>query len=105
MQAWEVWSMLTLTAPGIEHRTGTAPDGSRQTWMLHADGSWARAGTKPGERTATVHQAGPRRLYDLLDEIRWRWVQHGELPVYGAKVTITPDGQTTLSRGGWTTTL
>ncbi|MET8183342.1 protein-L-isoaspartate(D-aspartate) O-methyltransferase [Streptomyces sp. NPDC005336] len=105
MQAWEVWSMLSLIAPGIEHRTGTGDDGGRMMWMLHADGSWARAHTEPVERTATVHQGGPRRLYDLLDQIRWRWLEHGELPVYGAKVTITPGGETTLSRGGWTTTL
>ncbi|WP_180686900.1 methyltransferase domain-containing protein [Streptomyces gossypiisoli] len=105
MQAWEVWSMLSLLAPGIEHRTGTGDDGSRMTWMLHRDGSWARARTEPGERTTTVHQGGPRRLYDILEQIRWQWLEHGELPVYGAKVTITPDGETTLSRGGWTATL
>ncbi|MGW2496247.1 protein-L-isoaspartate(D-aspartate) O-methyltransferase [Streptomyces pseudogriseolus] len=104
-QAWEVWSMLSLAAPGIEHRTGTGDDGSRMTWMLHPDGSWARARTAPGERTTTVHQGGPRRLYDLLEEIRWRWLEHGALPVYGARVTITPDGTATLSRGGWTATL
>jgi protein-L-isoaspartate O-methyltransferase len=105
MQAWEVWSMLSLKVPGIEHRTGTGDDGSRMTWMLHKDGSWARASTRPGEQTATVHQSGPRRLYDELDDIRWWWLQHGELPVYGARVTISPDGATTLSRGGWTATL
>jgi protein-L-isoaspartate O-methyltransferase len=105
MQAWEVWSMLSLKIPGIEHRTGTGDDGSRMTWMLHGDGSWARASTKPGEQTATVHQSGPRRLYDELDDIRWRWLHEGELPVYGSRVTISPDGTTTLSRGGWTATL
>jgi hypothetical protein len=97
--------MLSLTAPGIEHRNGTGDDGSRMTWMLHPDGSWARARTEPGEHTVTVHQGGPRRLYDLLEEIRRRWLEHGELPVYGAKVDITPDGRTTFSRGGWTATL
>ncbi|MER7477481.1 methyltransferase domain-containing protein [Streptomyces sp. NPDC126510] len=105
MQAWEVWSMLSVTAPGIEHRTGTDNDGNPTAWMLHPDGSWARAETKPISRTATVHQGGPRRLYDILDGIRWRWLQDGELPVYGATVTITPDGATTLARGGWTVTL
>ncbi|WP_153812828.1 protein-L-isoaspartate(D-aspartate) O-methyltransferase [Streptomyces sp. SUK 48] len=105
MQAWDLWSMLSLMAPGIEHRTGTDDRGGRLAWMLHSDGSWARARTAPGERTTTVHQGGPRRLYDLLDEIRWRWLEHGELPVYGAQVTISPDGVTTLSRGGWTATL
>ncbi|MFD0628543.1 hypothetical protein ACFQ2K_43900 [Streptomyces sanglieri] len=104
MQAWEAWSALTLHAPGIEHRTGV-DDGTRTSWMLHADGSWARAETMPGARTSTVHQGGPRRLYDLLDQIRWYWVENGELPVYGARVVIAPDGTTTLSRGGWTLTL
>lgn len=104
MRAWEVWSMLTLAAPDIEHRTGTGDDGSRMTWLLHPDGSWARARTPEGERTATVHQGGPRRLYTLLDDIRWRWLEHGELPVYGAQVTITPEGETTMSRDGWTAT-
>ncbi|MFF8196680.1 protein-L-isoaspartate(D-aspartate) O-methyltransferase [Streptomyces bobili] len=105
MQAWEVWSMLSLLAPGIEHRVGTGDNGSRMTWMLHPDGSWARARTEQGERTTTVHQGGPRRLYDILEQIRWWWLEHGELPVYGAQVTITPDGQATLSRNGWSTTL
>ncbi|MEV5606136.1 protein-L-isoaspartate(D-aspartate) O-methyltransferase [Streptomyces sp. NPDC052299] len=105
MRAWEVWSMLTLLAPGIEHRTGTGPGGSRMAWMLHPDGSWARATTRPGDRTATVHQGGPRRLYDLLDGVRWRWIEEGELPVYGAEVTVTPEGETTLRRGGWTAVL
>lgn len=105
MQAWEVWSMLSLTAPGIEHRNGTDDNGDRMTWMLHSDGSWARAHTQPGSRTTTVHQGGPRRLYTMLEAIRWRWIEHGELPVYGARVTVTPDGATTLARGGWTVTL
>ncbi|MEU5225321.1 methyltransferase domain-containing protein [Streptomyces toyocaensis] len=105
MQAWEAWSMLSLTAPGIEHRNGTTGDGSRMTWMLHSDGSWARAHTAPGEHTTTVHQGGPRRLYEHLEQIRWQWLKHGELPVYGAQATITPDGTTTLSRDGWAVTL
>ncbi|MEU6815466.1 hypothetical protein [Streptomyces sp. NPDC046860] len=34
--------------------------------------------------------------------IRWRWLERGELPAYGAQVTIAPGGETTLSREGWT---
>ncbi|MFI5982474.1 hypothetical protein ACIBEA_16550 [Streptomyces sp. NPDC051555] len=40
---WDVRSTLELTVPDIEHRTETAPDGSRTAYMLHPDGSWARA--------------------------------------------------------------
>jgi protein-L-isoaspartate O-methyltransferase len=104
-QAWEVWSMLTVTAPGIEHRLQLDEDGQITAWMVHADGSWARATMPAGATGATVHQAGPRRLWDILDQIRRRWLHEGSLPVYGAKVTITPDGETTLRRGQWAATL
>lgn len=48
-----------------------------------------------------MHQSGPRRLWDVLEDIldRLNWL--GELPVYGARVTITPDGGTTLTHGPW----
>ena len=104
-QAWEVWSMLTVTAPGIEHRLQLDEDGRITAWMLHADGSWARATMPAGATGATVHQGGPRRLWDILDQIRRRWLHEGSLPVYGARVTITPDGETTLRRGQWEVTL
>jgi protein-L-isoaspartate O-methyltransferase len=101
--AWDVWSMLSLAVPGIEHRHER--DGDRRTlWMLHQDGSWARA-TGGGDEPPEVHQGGPRRLWSELDGIRRRLNTDGWLPVYGAKVTITPDGETTLARGGWSATL
>ncbi|MCY0961491.1 methyltransferase domain-containing protein [Streptomyces sp. H27-H5] len=104
-QAWEVWSMLSITVPGIEHRMQYDDGGRVTAWMLHPDGSWSRATTPADSATTTVHQGGPRRLWDELDAIRLRWLQHGELPVYGARVTIDPDGTTRLTRGGWTATL
>ena len=48
--------------------------------MVHADGSWARA-TGAGDDTPTVHQGGPRRLWDILDGIRLDWLRDGSLPV------------------------
>jgi hypothetical protein len=68
--------------------------------MLHGDGSWARATSADGENPA-VHQSGPRRLWDLLDDIRHSWLRDGSLPIYGAKVTITSDGTIQLKRGRW----
>jgi protein-L-isoaspartate O-methyltransferase len=102
--AWDVWSMLELAVPGIEYRR--FDDGDRRiVWMLHPDGSWARA-TAPGFLDSPeVHQSGPRKLWDELDHIRDRLNREGGLPVYGAKVTITPDGETTLTRGGWSASL
>ncbi|MBK6013756.1 methyltransferase domain-containing protein [Streptomyces sp. MBT53] len=97
--AWDLDSMLSLTAPGIEHDYRTNGD-QRIAVMAHADGSWARA-TAVGDERPVVHQGGPRRLWDLLDEARAYWLSHGELPVRGARVIIKPDGTTVLARGGW----
>ncbi|MFF7789674.1 methyltransferase domain-containing protein [Streptomyces sp. NPDC007991] len=97
--AWDLDSMLGVTAPGIEH--SYQEQGERRTAvMAHADGSWARAVTGGDGRTV-VHQGGPRRLWDILDGLRAYWLQHGELPARGARVLITPDGETRLARGKW----
>ncbi|MEU5438219.1 methyltransferase domain-containing protein [Streptomyces sp. NPDC020719] len=102
---WDVRSTLELLAPGIDHRQHTAGDGTRTVYMLHADGSWARA-TAPGRwDSPTVHQGGPRRLWDELDRIRTWLAMDGDLPVRGAAVTITADGVTTVSRSGWSATI
>ncbi|WP_171113950.1 MULTISPECIES: protein-L-isoaspartate(D-aspartate) O-methyltransferase [Streptomyces] len=102
--SWEVMSMLELLAPGIDHRT--AVDGDERTvWMLHPDGSWARATAAGFLDSPTVYQGGPRRLWDELERIRHRLNREGGLPVYGAGVRIDPDGTLTLSRGGWSMTV
>jgi len=98
--AWELLSMLGVTVPGIEHHYHESDDGQRTVWLLHPDGSWARAtGTADGR--PVVHQSGPRRLWDIVDDIRHAWLRDGRLPAYGANVTITPDGSVHLKRGSW----
>jgi protein-L-isoaspartate O-methyltransferase len=103
-EAWELWSTFTLQVSGVEHWFEQDDGGRRTAWMAHPDGSWARA-TAVGCGPATVHQGGPRRLWEELDRIRRWWLADGYLNTYGAKVTIAPDGETTLSRGGWSATL
>ncbi len=103
-EAWELCSMLSVVAPGIQHHYQESPDGQRTAWMLHPDGSWARAISADGD-TPVVHQSGPRRLWDVLDGIRHTWLRDGSLPVYGAEVTITPEGAIHLKRGRWQATI
>ncbi|MFJ4790975.1 hypothetical protein [Streptomyces sp. NPDC088794] len=91
-----------MTQP--DHRTATAGD-TRTVWMLHREGSWARASAEGFLDSPTVHQGGPRRLWDELERIRHRLNREGGLPVYGAHVLIDPDGTLTLSRGSWTVTV
>ncbi|MEV5506501.1 methyltransferase domain-containing protein [Streptomyces orinoci] len=98
-QAWDLDSMLSVTAPGIVHRY--RQDGEQRTAiMAHPDGSWARA-TATGAGRPTVHQGGPRRLWNILDEVRAYWLSNGELPVRGARVLVNAEGRTILARGGW----
>jgi protein-L-isoaspartate O-methyltransferase len=104
IQAWELHSMLGIVAPGITHHYEESADGRRTAWMLHPDGSWARAMSPDGGQP-TVHQSGPRRLWDILDDIRYAWLREGSLPIYGAQVTITPDGTMQLRRGSWHTVI
>ncbi|GAA2463156.1 protein-L-isoaspartate(D-aspartate) O-methyltransferase [Streptomyces macrosporus] len=99
-EAWEVWSMLELTEPGIEHHFEAGPGRRRTAWMLHPDGSWARA-TAVWTDPPQVHQSGPRRLWDTLEKVRNRLNLEGALPVYGATVRIDPDGTVHLHRGRW----
>ncbi|MFK0047735.1 methyltransferase domain-containing protein [Streptomyces sp. NPDC090741] len=102
---WDVRSTLELTVPGIEHRMETAADGSRTAYMLHPDGSWARATAAGAREVPTVHQGGPRRLWDELDRIRTWLVIDGDLPISGAAVRVDPDGACHFSRSGWSATL
>lgn len=102
---WELDAVLSVTAPGITCRSHTDKQtGITTTWMVHDDGSWARASGKDNE-PAVIHQSGPRRLWNLLDDLRRYWLAHGVLPLRGAKVRIDPDGTCHLSRGQWNATL
>ena len=97
--AWELYSMLGVTVPGVQHHY-QENDGQRTAWLMHPDGSWARA-TAPADDRPIVHQSGPRRLWDVMDDLRHAWLRDGRLPAYGASVTISPDGSVHLKRGRW----
>ncbi|MEU1669935.1 methyltransferase domain-containing protein [Streptomyces sparsogenes] len=101
--AWEIRSMLEVTTPGVE--LDFEQHGAQRTaYLVHADGSWARASGHWTD-SPTVHQGGPRRLWDALERIRHRLNVEGGLPLYGSRVEITPDGICHLSRGRWTATI
>lgn len=102
-RAWELRSMIGVTVPGTEDYY-EEHDGQRTAWLLHPDGSWARA-TATGDELPLIRQAGPRRLWDHLDSLRERWLRDGTLPAYGAAVIITPDGTITFRRGKWKATI
>ncbi|SFP01152.1 methyltransferase domain-containing protein [Actinomadura madurae] len=101
-QGWPLWSTYNLENPGVRHDFTDDGDGTRRALMWSDDGSWARAESRDGELT-TITQGGPRRLWDALDVIRARWLREGDLPCYGARAKVEPDGTTILwrGRGAW----
>ncbi|MFJ5121013.1 methyltransferase domain-containing protein [Kitasatospora sp. NPDC088548] len=102
-EAWETWSFLSVSVPGIEYDFEERA-GSRTAYLVHRDGSWARA-TAVRFEPPIVHQAGPQRLWTELERVRTRSLVEGGLPLYGADATVTPDGVIHLSRGPWSATI
>ncbi|MFE4860775.1 methyltransferase domain-containing protein [Streptomyces sp. NPDC056670] len=101
--AWELRSMLEVTTPGVE--LGYETSGRQRTaYLVHPDGSWARAAAEWTDRPE-VHQSGPQRLWTALERVRNRLNAEGSLPLLGARVRITPDGLCHLSRGKWHATM
>lgn len=100
----ELQSMLEITAPGICHRYQESGQVCT-AWMTHPDGSWAKATALGWRDLPVVHQGGPRRLWDILDDLREYWLTRGYFRLRGARVTITPDGTIHLSSGPWKATI
>ncbi|WP_026415499.1 methyltransferase domain-containing protein [Actinomadura oligospora] len=98
-ESWELRSMLAIDHPGLTHRIERSGE-HRTAWMIHPDGSWARA-TATADALPLVRQAGPRRLWDALDDLRHRWLLDGELPLFGARAWISSSGTIHLARGSW----
>lgn len=102
---WQLSTVYELTTPGVQVRTQTGDDGERLFWLLHRDGSWARARER-GDTVPTVHQAGPRRLWDELEQAEARWICAGRFDPRELRARFTPDGGTlTTPSGAWTVTL
>jgi hypothetical protein len=82
------WQLVT---PGVTW-CGLVPEDDEYIHCLgHAEtGSWARAHRQGG--SITVHQTGPRRLWDELEDIhaRWRGARRPDHDRLG--LTVHPDG-------------
>lgn len=100
----ELGTLFALAVPGVEHRYRRGRDGRHTAIMAHSDGSWARA-TAVGTGSPTVRQGGPRRLWDLFDDVRDDWARRGWTPWLGARGTVDDDGTIRLASGTWKATI
>ncbi|MFC5802130.1 methyltransferase domain-containing protein [Streptomyces formicae] len=98
-QEWPLRWLYELDTPGTETRAATDGEGGRIVWLLSADGSWARA---EGDGTGTVHQGGPRRLWDDLERVRRKWEENNRFALHSMSATLSAEGSTlTAPGGGW----
>lgn len=97
-RGWPLYSTFNLENPGVRHDFTDDGEGTRRALIWADDGSWARAESRDGA-APIVTEGGPRRLWEALDAVRERWLRDGDLPCYGARATVDPDGTTTLWRG------
>jgi protein-L-isoaspartate O-methyltransferase len=96
-QDWALRYLFELDTPGVETRSAMDPDNDRRvTWLLAADGSWARAEDGPGPR---VHQGGPRRLWDALERVSRKWDELDRFPLHAMRAELSPEGSTLLAPG------
>jgi SAM-dependent methyltransferase len=93
---WELRCLYELDSPNIENRSATCDDGAEILWLLAADGSWARGEGSSG----TVHQSGPRRLWDELEHVQSRWEAAGRFPLSSMTVELGPDRSILASPDG-----
>jgi protein-L-isoaspartate O-methyltransferase len=92
-----VRSMLALAVPGVQTHYEETDDGRRTGWLLHDNGSWARAEAE-GTEPPTVHESGPTPLWHHLERIQHRLASDGDLPIPGCRVEIEPNGACHLTR-------
>lgn len=102
---WQLATMVSLALPGMEIRTQQSGNGERQFWLLHPDGSWARCQGKGGE-LPIVHQTGPRRLWDELEQTEARWNAAGRFDPRQLTARFSAAESTLTAPGGkWSITL
>jgi len=81
------WAVLAgLRHPGITRVTLHRDSGTVQ-WLLHSDGSWAYR----DPATEQVEQAGPQRLWDLIEDAHDEWVAAGSPHRTRLGISVTPD--------------
>jgi hypothetical protein len=76
-------------------RIGILPDdGPEQGWLLASDSSWA-CQTVTADGTPTVTQAGPVKLWDMVEDAHAEWRTLGRPPREAFGLTVA-DGRQTM---------
>lgn len=84
-----------LRVPDCAHVVNLTGEAAGKAWFFELGGddrSWAVAEFREGEPGGTVHQSGPRRLWDEVEAAVTGWVRRGRPGVEGFGLSVGPDG-------------
>lgn len=91
--ATEPWHVLAeLALPGTVTLEVIPADSGPVRWLLHPDHSWAVADLESG----TVEQNGPRRLWDIAEQVHNAWVDLGQPARKRFGLTVQTSGKHSL---------
>nr|WP_277608131.1 methyltransferase domain-containing protein [Streptomyces boncukensis] len=96
--AWELNTQLYLAYGPTDYRY-TEEGGRRVLVLVRPDGSWARAEEDDDQPGPTVHQSGPRRLWDGVERLRHFYNTRGYWGPPTLPVRIDPDGTCRITWG------
>ncbi|MFJ2111093.1 methyltransferase domain-containing protein [Streptomyces sp. NPDC087850] len=82
-----------LCVPDCAHVVNRTGAESGKAWFFDlASRSWAAVEFRAGDPSATVHQSGPRRLWDEVERALAWWAERGRPGLDRFGLTIAPDG-------------
>ncbi|MEV8475176.1 methyltransferase domain-containing protein [Streptomyces sp. NPDC051173] len=85
---------MGLRVPDVVHLADRKKDGRRPVWFYGlTDKSWAVVDFRDDRKEATVHQSGPRRLWDEVEDAYHWWVDRDRPGFERFGLTVTADGQ------------
>ncbi|WP_326813347.1 methyltransferase domain-containing protein [Streptomyces scopuliridis] len=90
---------IGLRVPGVRyvHTWDDAdPQATYRMRLSDGEGSWASVAYQGWDSEDTVHQAGPRRLWDEITAARRWWLNHGSPELTRFGLTVATDGKQSL---------
>ncbi|MFL4906806.1 methyltransferase domain-containing protein [Streptomyces sp. MMS24-I2-30] len=87
--------VVGLCVPDCAHVVNQTDQETAKAWFFDLTSrSWAAVEFRSGEPVATVHQSGPRRLWDEVEQTLTWWAERGRPDLDRFGLTVGPDGAT-----------